>query len=135
MVDRTGAPGAGAGAGPGLTDDPTGRVFDALADPNRRYVVEALAERGTATATELASELNVSRQAVAKHFAALSDAGLVESRREGRETRYELTPQPLAGALDWMADVGGKWDARLRRLHDHLSGGSRSGGGGARRRG
>jgi ArsR family transcriptional regulator, cadmium/lead-responsive transcriptional repressor len=115
--------------------DPTGPVFNALADPNRRYVVEALAERGTATATELAAELNVSRQAVAKHFATLSDAGLVESRREGRETRYELTPQPLAGALDWMADVGGKWDARLTRLHEHLSGGSRSGGGGARRRG
>ena len=113
--------------------DPTGRVFGALSDPNRRYVVQALAERGTATATELAAELNVSRQAVAKHFAALSDAGLVESRREGRETRYELTPQPLAGALDWMADVGGKWDARLARLHEHLSGGgSQTGGGGAR---
>jgi DNA-binding transcriptional ArsR family regulator len=104
--------------------DATGRVFGALADPNRRYVVEALAERGTATATELAAELNVSRQAVAKHFAALSDAGLVESRREGRETRYELTPQPLAGALDWMADVGEQWDARLARLSDHLSSGS-----------
>ena len=104
--------------------DPTGRVFDALADANRRYVVEALAERGTATATELAAELNVSRQAVAKHFAALSDAGLVGSRREGRETRYELTPQPLGGALDWMADIGGKWDARLARLRKHLSSGS-----------
>jgi DNA-binding transcriptional ArsR family regulator len=83
--------------------DATGRVFDALADSNRRYVVEALAQRGTATATELASELQVTRQAVAKHFAALSEAGLVESRREGRETRYELTPQPLAAAVDWMA--------------------------------
>jgi DNA-binding transcriptional ArsR family regulator len=114
--------------------DPTGRVFDALADPNRRYVVEALAQRGTATATELASELQVTRQAVAKHFAALSDAGLVESRREGRETRYELTPQPLAAALDWMADVGAEWDSRLRRLRKHLSGGSRSGGGGRRPR-
>jgi DNA-binding transcriptional ArsR family regulator len=115
--------------------DPTGRVFDALADPNRRYVVEALAQRGTATATELASELQVTRQAVAKHFAALSEAGLVESRREGRETRYELTPQPLAAALDWMADVGAQWDSRLNRLHAHLSGGSRSGGGASRRRG
>jgi ArsR family transcriptional regulator, cadmium/lead-responsive transcriptional repressor len=119
-----------------MPTDPTGRVFDALADPNRRYVVQALAERGTATATELASELQVSRQAVAKHFAALTDAGLVESRREGRETRYELTPQPLAGALDWMASVGGKWDARLAALRKHLtSGGSRTGGGAARRRG
>ena len=104
--------------------DPTGRVFDALADPNRRYVVQALAQRETATATELAAELPVTRQAVAKHLAALNEAGLVESRREGRETRYELTPEPLAGALDWMADVGGKWDARLARLRNHLSSGS-----------
>jgi DNA-binding transcriptional ArsR family regulator len=105
--------------------DPTGRVFDALSDPNRRYVVEALAGRETATATELAAELPVTRQAVAKHLAALNEAGLVESRREGRETRYELTPQPLAGALDWMADVGGQWDARLARLSNLLSGGSK----------
>jgi len=115
--------------------DPTGRVFDALADPNRRYVLEALASRETATATELAAELPVTRQAVSKHLAALNQAGLVESRREGRETRYELTPQPLAGALDWMADVGGKWDARLAALRQHLSGGSRSGGASPRRRG
>jgi DNA-binding transcriptional ArsR family regulator len=106
--------------------DPTGRVFDALADPNRRWVVEALAQRGTATATELAAELRVTRQAVAKHFAALSEAGLVESRREGRETRYELTPQPLAGAVDWMVDVGAEWDARLARLDRHLSHGDRA---------
>lgn len=100
--------------------DPTGRVFDALADPNRRYVVEALAERETATATELAAELPVTRQAVAKHLAALSEAGLVESRRTGRETRYELTPAPLGAAMDWMAGVGAEWDSRLAALSRHL---------------
>jgi DNA-binding transcriptional ArsR family regulator len=112
-----------------LTDDPTGRVFGALADPNRRYVVEALAQRPTATATELAAELPVTRQAVSKHLAALGEAGLVESRREGRETRYRLTPGPLGEAMDWMGAVGADWDERLARLRDHLSGGSRSGGG------
>jgi DNA-binding transcriptional ArsR family regulator len=115
--------------------DATGRVFDALADPNRRYVVEALAERDTATATELAAELPVTRQAVAKHLAALNEAGLVESRREGRETRYELTPGPLAAAMDWMASVGADWDSRLAKLRTHLTGGSPTRGGGARRRG
>jgi DNA-binding transcriptional ArsR family regulator len=95
-------------------------VFDALADPNRRYVLEALAQRETATATELAAELPVTRQAVAKHLAALNEAGLVESRREGRETRYELTPGPLGVAMDWMAGVGAQWDARLTRLEKHL---------------
>ena len=101
--------------------DPTGRVFDALADANRRYVLEALAERETATATELATELPVTRQAVAKHLAALNEAGLVESRREGRETRYELTPAPLGAAMDWMAGVGAEWDARLAALRKHLT--------------
>ena len=115
--------------------DPTGRVFDALADPNRRYVVQALAGRETATATELAAELPVTRQAVAKHLAALNQAGLVESRREGRETRYELTPGPLAAAMDWMAGVGAEGDSRLARLSTHLSGRSPRSGGGPRRRG
>jgi DNA-binding transcriptional ArsR family regulator len=116
--------------------DPTGRVFDALADPNRRYVLEALAERETATATELAAELPVTRQAVAKHLAALNEAGLVESRREGRETRYELTPAPLGVAMDWMAGVGAQWDSRLAALQRHLTGaGSPKRRGGARRRG
>jgi DNA-binding transcriptional ArsR family regulator len=100
--------------------DLTGRVFDALADPNRRYVLEVLAGRETATATELATELPVTRQAVAKHLAALSDAGLVESRRAGRETLYELTPAPLAEAMDWMASVGAEWDTRLAALRRHL---------------
>ena len=100
--------------------DATGRIFDALADPNRRYVLEALAERDTATATELAGELTVTRQAVAKHLAALNEAGLVESRREGRETRYELTPEPLGEAMDWIASVGAVWDTRLRALRRHL---------------
>jgi len=95
-------------------------VFGALADPNRRYVLEALAQRETATATELAAEMPVTRQAVAKHLAALNEAGLVESRREGRETRYELTPGPLASAMDWMASVGADWDSRLARLNKHL---------------
>ncbi|HXY84575.1 MAG TPA: metalloregulator ArsR/SmtB family transcription factor [Gaiellaceae bacterium] len=104
-----------------MHDDPTARVFDALADPHRRYVVQALAARDHATATELATELPVTRQAVAKHLVALGEAGLVSSRREGRETRYELTPEPLTGALDWLADVGGAWDRRLSALRRHLT--------------
>jgi DNA-binding transcriptional ArsR family regulator len=99
---------------------PPDRVFDALADPNRRRLLGFLAERETATATELAGELPVTRQAVAKHLAALSAAGLVEGTRLGRETRYRLTPQPLDEAMSWMADVGARWDDRLAALGRHL---------------
>jgi DNA-binding transcriptional ArsR family regulator len=91
-------------------------VFAALADPSRRFIVEALAERGDATATELASELPVTRQAVAKHLGALADAGLIAGARTGRETRYRLTPGPLADAAEWMTRVGADWDERLAAL-------------------
>jgi DNA-binding transcriptional ArsR family regulator len=99
-----------------------GPVFHALADPTRRHVVERLAERGSVTATEVAGDLPISRQAVAKHLAALADAGLVEARREGRETRYRLEAEPLAGAMSWMAGVGGRWDERLAALRGHVGG-------------
>jgi DNA-binding transcriptional ArsR family regulator len=105
-----------------VVDLPPGGVFEALADPNRRRVLDVLSERETATATELAAELPVTRQAVAKHLGALSAAGLVEGRRLGRETRYRLTPGPLAGAMEWMARVGGEWDERLAALRRHLDG-------------
>jgi DNA-binding transcriptional ArsR family regulator len=102
-------------------NDVAGEVFTALSDPHRRVVVELLAERGAATGTELATELPVTRQAVAKHLAALSRAGLVESTRAGRETRYRLTPGPLTDALDWMVSVGAEWDERLAALRRHLT--------------
>ena len=93
-----------------------GAVFSALADPTRREVVRSLAAQPGLTASSLAGELPMTRQAVAKHLNALSGAGLVQARREGRETRYTLTPAPLAEAIDWMAEVGAQWDTRLARL-------------------
>jgi DNA-binding transcriptional ArsR family regulator len=106
-------------------DGSVDRVFAALGDPGRRELVRAISERGSATATELAADLPVTRQAVAKQLAGLAEAGLVVAERRGRETRYALTPAPLAEAAAWMADVGAAWDARLAGLHRHL--GSRAG--------
>lgn len=97
-------------------------VFAALADPTRRFVLERLARHGSASQSELAGELPVTRQAVAKHLSALRDAGLVDSRRAGRETLYSLNPAPLEGALDWIVRVGGEWDSRLDALRRHLGG-------------
>ena len=82
-------------------------VFSALADPTRRQVIQSLARRGGATATELAAEMPVTRQAVAKHLGQLNRNGIVISRRQGRETRYHLTPTPLGQAIDGLDDVCG----------------------------
>jgi DNA-binding transcriptional ArsR family regulator len=96
-------------------------VFSALSDPGRRRLLETLAGCESASLTELAAQLPVTRQAVSKHLATLGEAGLVESARAGRETRYRLTPRPLGEALAWMEKVGDQWDERLARLRDHLA--------------
>jgi DNA-binding transcriptional ArsR family regulator len=88
-------------------------VFVALADPSRRQVVGVLADRGTATATAVAAELTITRQAVKKHLATLNDAGLVDAQRAGREVRYQLRPAPMRLAARWLDTAAGAWDDRL----------------------
>lgn len=101
------------------TSDPAGPVFEALADPVRRRLLSELST-SPATATELAAGLPISRQAVAKHLASLSDAGLLRRERSGRDVRYRVTPAPLTEAMGWMAEVGAGWDDRLMRLTDMI---------------
>lgn len=91
-------------------------VFGALADPTRRRVIETLARGGTVTASGLAEQLPITRQAVAKHLSALRGADLVTSKRVGRETQYRLQPQPLDDAVSWMQMVSAEWDDRLEGL-------------------
>jgi len=100
--------------------DGVGAVFGALADPSRRFVVERLADVGSATSTELAGELPMTRQAVAKHLATLEQAGLVHARREGRRTVYRPDPAPLRDAAAWIDRVGAEWDERLAALARHV---------------
>jgi DNA-binding transcriptional ArsR family regulator len=99
-----------------MRPDPVDVVFAALSDPSRRQVMRCISERGEASATEIAARLPISRQAVAKHLVALSDAGLVSYHLRGRDKRYRLTPEPLGRAMTWMADVAAEWDERLAAL-------------------
>jgi DNA-binding transcriptional ArsR family regulator len=93
-------------------------VFAALADPSRRQVIGVIAARGTATATAIAEQLAITRQAVAKHLATLREAGLVDVQRAGREVRYRLRPAPLRLAARWLDTAAGAWDDRLSALKD-----------------
>ena len=95
---------------------PGDQVFAALADPTRWRVLTLLAERGDGTATTLAGELPVSRVAVLKHLAVLDRAGLVTSRRRGREVRYTVRPERLDATARWMAGLASEWDARLAAI-------------------
>lgn len=76
-----------------MTDDD--RVFKALADPTRRFLLDLLFARDGRTQSELEAELEMSRFGVAKHLKVLEDAGLVVTRRVGREKLHYLNPVPI----------------------------------------
>jgi DNA-binding transcriptional ArsR family regulator len=71
------------------------RVFKALADPTRRFLLDRLHERDGRTLTELESELEMTRFGVMKHLRVLEDAGLVVAQRSGREKLHFLNPVPI----------------------------------------
>ncbi|HEX9645324.1 MAG TPA: metalloregulator ArsR/SmtB family transcription factor [Acidimicrobiia bacterium] len=97
-----------------------GPVLAALADRTRLAVLQAVARHGEVTATALAAEMPVTRQAVAKHLSTLEAAGLVAGARAGREVRYHAVGEPLADTARWVAELGAEWDDRLARLASRM---------------
>jgi DNA-binding transcriptional ArsR family regulator len=91
-------------------------VFSALGDPTRWQVLVTLAERGEGSATVLARELPVSRPAVIKHLLVLDRAGLVGSRKVGREVLYSPRTERLEATARRMAELATAWDGRLAAL-------------------
>ena len=91
-------------------------LFAALAEPNRRRLLEYLGAHGVATATTLAAELPVTRQSVTQHLAVLESVDLVSSARVGRERRYSVHVEPLTAAATWMNQVAAQWDTRLAAI-------------------
>ena len=97
-------------------------VFAALADPTRRGILAQLAARGPATATDLATVLPITRQAIAKHLGLLTEAGLVVAERgERRRVRYRLHSAPIQAAQQFLAALARDWDSSLDALRRHLS--------------
>ena len=97
-------------------------VFTALADPSRRAILAALAANGPATATDLATRLPITRQAIAKHLALLTEAGLVAPEPgERRRVRYRLRSAPMQVAQQFLAALARDWDGKLEALQDHLN--------------
>ena len=80
------------------------RVFKALADPTRRFLLDLLFQRDGRTLTELESELEMTRFGVMKHLKVLEDANLVVSRKQGREKLHFLNPVPIRQINDRWID-------------------------------
>jgi DNA-binding transcriptional ArsR family regulator len=102
------------------SDSEDGDVFAALADPTRRHLLDRLSAEGPMSATELARDYPVSRQAVVKHLSTLTGAGLLRPERHGREVLYGVEPRRLSEVSAWLREVGAQWDRRLDALTRQL---------------
>ena len=91
-------------------------VFDAIADPTRRRLIQLLAEAGELPLHELTPHFAMGRTAVSKHLAILKEAGLVVDRKVGRETRFRLNAEPLREVQDWVAFYSKFWSENMMRL-------------------
>ena len=102
-----------------MTDDD--HVFKALADPTRRHLLDRLFERDGRTLTELESELEMTRFGVMKHLRLLEDAGLVVTRRSGREKLHYLNPMPIRMIHDrWINKYRERYVSALADLKNEL---------------
>jgi DNA-binding transcriptional ArsR family regulator len=99
---------------------PLDRVFQALADPTRRVMVQRLT-RGPASVSELAEPLAMSLPAVIQHLQVLEKSGLVRSEKAGRVRTCRLDPAALRTAEQWIAARRTSWERRLDRLGEYLS--------------
>lgn len=99
---------------------PLDRVFQALADPSRRVMVERLT-RGPASVSELAEPLPMSLQAVVQHLQVLEASGLVHTEKVGRVRTCSIEPAVLRSAEDWITERRTSWERRLDRLGDYLA--------------
>jgi DNA-binding transcriptional ArsR family regulator len=96
------------------------RVFQALADPSRRAMVQRLS-RGPASVSELAAPLDMSLPAVVQHLQLLEASGLVRSEKQGRVRTCRVDAKVLRQAEHWVAERRALWERRLDRLGEYLA--------------
>ncbi len=97
------------------------KVFQALADPSRRAIFQALT-RGEAAVKDLTARFDISQPAVSQHLGVLKEAGLVIGRRDGRCVYYRVEPDGLAPLVDWIEHHRAFWTKHIDRLEQLLAG-------------
>ena len=101
-------------------------VFQAIADPTRRELLHLLSGQEMPVGA-ISSRFPITRTAVSKHLKVLSDAGLVQDRKVGRETRYRLNPEPLSELKRWLSYFDLYWENKLSALKHYVESGDNGG--------
>ena len=91
-------------------------TFHALADPNRRQIIEMLAREGELSATEIHSRFSVSAPAVSQHLKVLREAGLVRVEKRAQQRIYRLAPEAMRPVEGWASHVRQLWSQRFDAL-------------------
>ena len=94
-------------------------VFGALADPTRRAILSRLAD-GQASVNEIAAPFDISQPAVSRHLKVLEQAGLIERDVDEQRRPARLKAEPMAAAVDWLAEFRVFWQASFDQLDDLL---------------
>jgi DNA-binding transcriptional ArsR family regulator len=104
-----------------MTNYTTGldQVFQALADPTRRAVLQRLSG-GAASTLELARPFDMALPSFTQHLSMLEKYGLVKSKKAGRVRTYKLAPKRLQSAEDWILDRRKLWERRLDQLDAYV---------------
>ncbi len=97
----------------------TSSVFETLADPTRRRIVEALSD-GEHAVNDLVQVVDIHQSGVSRHLRILHDAGFVRVRAHGQQRLYSLRPEPFSELDGWVAKYRSLWEARLDRLGEEL---------------
>lgn len=95
-------------------------MFKALADHHRRRLLDLLSQKDGQNLNELCAQMPMTRIGVMKHLRILEDAGLITTRKVGRERLHYLTPAPLRGVVEWAEQYRRHWDERMDRLEEYL---------------
>ena len=91
-------------------------VFAALGSATRLELVSRLSNGDEYSISALTDDLHLTRQAITKHLRVLEHAGIVDSRRVGRESRYKIRPDSITDARDYLARISDQWDEAIERL-------------------
>jgi len=96
-------------------------TLSAIAEPNRRKIIQLLAQRGNLTASEIARHFQSSGAAVSQHLKVLIETKAVFVTRQAQKRIYSLNPEPLQELSGWLFDLTNQWEHRLNKIDSMLS--------------
>ena len=95
-------------------------VFAALGSATRLELLARLGDGREHSITALTDDLDLTRQAITKHLGVLQQAGIVDRRRIGRESRFAIRPRAIVQAKDYLARISDQWDEAIERLRERV---------------